>query len=105
MTTMTRSSFAMLALAASTLAAATLTAPSPGQAAPYWPWCSRYFDNTSNAESCAFSSWEQCMQTVSGIGGFCFANRYPAPAVQAPLRADRSPKAAASARQGVARDY
>jgi hypothetical protein len=97
---MTRSSFAMLALAAATLAA-----PSPGQAAPYWPWCSRYFDNTSNAESCAFSSWDQCMETVRGIGGFCFANLYPAPAMRAPPRADRSPKARASARQGVARDY
>jgi hypothetical protein len=74
MTTMTRSIFGVLAVA---LMAATLT-PEPGEAAPYWPWCSRY-STRSNIESCAFISWEQCMQTVSGIGGWCYHNYYPEP--------------------------
>jgi hypothetical protein len=86
---MTRSSFAMLALAV-----ATLMTPRPGQAAPYWPWCSQYFD-MSPAHACAFSSWEQCMETVRGMGGYCYANPYPAPPIS-----DRSGKT----RQGVARD-
>jgi hypothetical protein len=68
--------FAVLTLA---VTAATLAAPCPGEAAPYWPWCSRY-GGKSNAEACAFSSWAQCMETVSGIGGFCYSNPYPPPA-------------------------
>ena len=78
MTTMTKSIFAVLAVA---LAATALPSPRPAEAAPYWPWCSRY-SNRSTAESCAFVSWEQCMQTVSGIGGYCFHNLYPEPATR-----------------------
>ncbi len=75
---MTRSILAAPAVALA-LAAALPAASPPAQAAPYWPWCSRYF-NRSNAESCAFSSWAQCMETVSGIGGYCYHNLYPPPA-------------------------
>jgi hypothetical protein len=63
---------------AATLAAATLTAPLPAQAASYWPWCSQY-SQPSYAHACAFSSWAQCMETISGIGGYCYANPYPPP--------------------------
>lgn len=73
---MTRSIFGVLAVTLA-LAAVTLMTPRPAEAAPYWPWCSRYFDKSSNAESCAFSSFAQCMETVSGIGGYCFMNLYP----------------------------
>jgi uncharacterized protein DUF3551 len=80
---------ARLIFAALTLAAAVLIQPGAGQAAPYWPWCSQY-DNKSGAHSCAFSSWEQCMDTVRGIGGYCYANPYgPPPATVQSLRRHR----------------
>jgi hypothetical protein len=55
-----------------------LIEPYSTKAAPYWPWCSQYGRPTS-AHACAFSSWEQCMETVRGIGGYCYVNPYPPP--------------------------
>jgi Protein of unknown function (DUF3551) len=69
---------ARLIFAALTLAAALLIQPRSGEAAPYWPWCSQY-GRPSLAHACAFSSWEQCMETVRGIGGYCYANPYGPP--------------------------
>jgi hypothetical protein len=44
----------------------------PAQAQNY-PWCATY--NVGDAAyNCGFVSREQCMATVSGIGGFCNAN-------------------------------
>jgi len=52
--------------------------PRPAAAAYNLPWCATYYDN-SNAVSCAFTSFEQCMVTVSGVGGHCRQNiLYPA---------------------------
>jgi len=73
---------ARLMFAASTLVAAMMIQPRSADAAPYWPWCSQY-DQSPFTHACAFSSWEQCMQTVRGIGGYCYTNPYPPPA--APL--------------------
>ena len=28
------------------------------------------------ASNCGFSTWNQCMATVSGIGGFCARNQF-----------------------------
>ncbi len=64
-----------------TLVTAVLIQPRPGEAAPYWPWCSQY-DQPSFAHACAFSSYEQCMDTVRGIGGYCYTNPYPPPPAQ-----------------------
>jgi hypothetical protein len=52
--------------------------PHAANAAPYWPWCSQYF-NRGTSHACAFSTWQQCMDTVQGIGGYCYANPYPPP--------------------------
>jgi hypothetical protein len=61
--------------------------PRAADAAPYWPWCSRYGDPRGyGAVSCAFSSWEQCMDTVRGIGGWCYTNPYPNPHPTTPAR-------------------
>jgi hypothetical protein len=38
-----------------------------------YPWCSQY-DGPSEARSCSFSTRGQCMQTVTGIGGYCYRN-------------------------------
>jgi hypothetical protein len=91
MTTMTKSILGFLAVA---LMATTLT-PEPGEAAPYWPWCSQYADQDTAHTSCAFISWEQCMETARGMGGYCYANPSPPPAP-----AGRSAKARTSTRKG-----
>jgi Protein of unknown function (DUF3551) len=80
---------ARLIFAVLTLAAAMLIHPRSGEAASYWPWCSQY-DNPSVSHSCAFATWEQCMATVRGIGGWCYANPYgPPPTSARPIRPSR----------------
>ena len=59
-----RAAFAMLALCL-------LSAidPRPSFAETYRPWC---VQTTSDATSCAFTSFEQCMMTAGpGTGGVC----------------------------------
>jgi Protein of unknown function (DUF3551) len=45
----------------------------PAQAQNY-PWCAYYGGRDSGASNCGFSTFQQCMATVSGIGGFCQRN-------------------------------
>jgi len=33
----------------------------------------------SGSSNCGFSTWNQCMATVSGIGGFCQRNSFHNP--------------------------
>ena len=73
---------ARLIFAIVALAAVMMIGPRSAQAAPYWPWCSQYPGDMGAAHSCAFSSWEQCMDTVRGIGGYCYSNPYPPPSVR-----------------------
>ncbi len=71
--------FARTTLAMLALATVMMVPPRPADAAPYWPWCSQYGRDMSSAHACAFGSWEQCMETVRGIGGYCYTNPYPPP--------------------------
>jgi hypothetical protein len=41
-----------------------------------YPWCAQYPTNQSAAMSCYFTSYQQCMTTISGIGGYCFESPY-----------------------------
>jgi Protein of unknown function (DUF3551) len=41
-----------------------------------YPWCARYAGKLGDATSCYFASREQCMASVSGIGGFCYESPY-----------------------------
>jgi len=78
-----------LALAAAvTLAAITAFLPAlekPATAAEY-PWCAQYTgDDGDGGRNCGFVSYEQCMQTVRGMGGFCEQNLfYPGSADKQP---------------------
>jgi len=46
-----------------------------------YPWCAYYGGGANDGENCGFSTREQCMTTVSGIGGFCALNtQYVPPA-------------------------
>ena len=53
----------------------------------YYPWCARYDGWTI---VCGFDTFRQCMETVSGVGGFCWENVMPPPYAQA--RADHKRK-------------
>jgi hypothetical protein len=57
---------------------------------PYsYPWCARV-GSRNGPTSCYYASREQCMTTLSGIGGYCFRSPYyhSAPAT-APARGRR----------------
>jgi hypothetical protein len=51
--------------------------PGSAIAERYYPWCAWYDDWTS---SCGFVSREQCLATISGVGGICKPNPYSPPA-------------------------
>ena len=46
------------------------------QSAYDYPWCSRYFKREGGGMSCYFKTREQCMATVSGIGGYCLQSPF-----------------------------
>ena len=60
--------------------AASSFAPRSASAEPYYPWCA-YYD--AWAYSCGFTTLQQCRATVSGVGGACRPNPYPAPVADA----------------------
>jgi hypothetical protein len=49
------------------------TAIAPRANAQNYPWCAIY-DGSFGGKNCGFTTYEQCMATVSGIGGFCNLN-------------------------------
>jgi hypothetical protein len=59
-------------------AAALASAMRPSEARAWYPWCATYFDQSAITE-CAFTTFQQCLATVSGIGGTCGANPWPPP--------------------------
>jgi hypothetical protein len=42
----------------------------PAEAQNY-PWCAEYGGTPSGPTNCGFVTFQQCLDTVSGIGGFC----------------------------------
>jgi hypothetical protein len=63
------------------LAAATVALvgdPRPSAARDWYPWCAQYADVRAITE-CAFTTFEQCRASVSGIGGSCVQNVRPPP--------------------------
>ena len=60
----------------------------PARAEIYYPWCAQYGASGDGGRNCGFSTYEQCMATVSGIGGFCERNSfYTGPAERPAKRA------------------
>jgi hypothetical protein len=61
--------------------------PRPAVASYNLPWCANYYD--SNVIACSFTSFTQCMASVSGVGGHCIQNVLypPAPPYVEPHRA------------------
>ncbi len=64
-------------------AAATTGLGTPAQAQNY-PWCAQYSGRGfGGVMNCGFSTYRQCMEDVSGIGGFCIQNNtYRPPAAR-----------------------
>jgi hypothetical protein len=69
------------AVIAGAIAAASLLGIAlPAQAQNY-PWCAQYTGDMGGSMNCGFVSFDQCMNTVRGMGGFCIENNtYQAPA-------------------------
>jgi len=59
--------------AAVLLAAAMAASPA---AATEYPWCAQYGASGQGGRNCGFSTFRQCLATVSGIGGFCERNQF-----------------------------
>jgi hypothetical protein len=66
-------------VAATLVAAAALGVPAQAQS---YPWCAYYGGRGGGGTNCGFSSFQQCMATVSGIGGFCNRNTQYAPSAR-----------------------
>ena len=84
---MRKSSILAAMIAATAFAAASLLAlpaeaqkaksRAPQVVAKEYPWCARYGWTTSN---CGFVTFQQCLDTIRGVGGFCEPNpRYNPP--------------------------
>ena len=59
------------------------------QAEPY-KWCAQYGGGRGGgARNCGFVSYEQCMQTIRGIGGFCERNAFYTGPEERPVRRSR----------------
>jgi hypothetical protein len=72
---MTRMPIIVLFLVAAALLGETQS--SKAQSPYSYPWCSLGGAMVnSNARSCYYTSWPQCMTTMSGIGGYCVRNPY-----------------------------
>jgi len=72
-------------LAAALVLSASLTVGTANaqQAHIEYPWCAVYGGDMGGASNCGFTTWEQCMATVSGIGGSCEPNQFYTPRAQA----------------------
>jgi Protein of unknown function (DUF3551) len=69
---------AIVALAALVLPAALAASSARAYERPYdpYPWCAAYGGDMSGVSNCGFLTWEQCMATVSGVGGTCEHNQF-----------------------------
>ena len=82
-------------LLATLIVPVTLTSASAqGQPYPYdpYPWCAVYGGRGGGGTNCGFRTWQQCMATVSGIGGFCEPNQFYNPRGAAERPRKRQPR-------------
>jgi hypothetical protein len=71
--------------------AAVIGIGSPAHAQNY-PWCANYGGSFGDTHNCGFVSYEQCMATLSGMGGFCERNNtYVPPPGPTPPRLNYQP--------------
>jgi hypothetical protein len=75
---------ATVALTAFVLALVIDARSSNAQRFIHYPWCLDAGGNDSQFTSCAFNTFEQCMQTGWGDGGICYRNPSYRPALERP---------------------
>jgi Protein of unknown function (DUF3551) len=46
----------------------------PASAEITYPWCAQYNGGRGGGRNCGFWTYQQCMATVSGNGGYCETN-------------------------------
>jgi len=56
-----------------------------------YPWCAHYGGREGGGQNCGFTTFQQCLDTISGMGGFCERNTQYVAAPQAPT-GSRRPK-------------
>ena len=64
----------LLGLAALAAASSLNVAPASARYRLY-PWCA-YYNLPDGPMSCSFSTFEQCREDISGVGGMCSPNPY-----------------------------
>jgi hypothetical protein len=64
-----------LAAVATIATALLIGAAGPVQAAPWCAWFTGYSYNYD----CSYFTFEQCLATIRGVGGYCARNVYPEP--------------------------
>jgi hypothetical protein len=52
----------------------------PAQATPWCAWFTGYSYNYD----CSYYTFEQCLATINGVGGYCARNVYPEPPLYPP---------------------
>ena len=60
------------------------------QSANSYPWCAIFYKEGGGTPRCYFANREQCMASISGVGGFCVQNLQYNPGVQPSVRGPRS---------------
>ena len=58
------------------IAIAAMAALARPAAAIEYPWCAQYSGDDGGGRNCGFVSYEQCMETIRGMGGFCEQNLF-----------------------------
>ncbi|HVY59062.1 MAG TPA: DUF3551 domain-containing protein [Xanthobacteraceae bacterium] len=54
--------------------AASAFVPQSARAEVVYPWCAYYGGNGDGATNCYFATYQQCMEALSGNGGYCDRN-------------------------------
>jgi Protein of unknown function (DUF3551) len=70
--------------------AATMLLDTAAEAQNY-PWCALYGGTPSGPKNCGFLTFEQCLVTIRGIGGFCVQNNtyQPPPGPHTPTKVQK----------------
>ncbi len=66
------------------IATLTVAATAPAQEHIEYPWCANY--GRGGGSNCGFSTFEQCLTTLRGMGGFCDPNPFYKLRAPEPLR-------------------
>lgn len=65
--------FAISVMFGALAAVTAMGAASPASAEVQYPWCAEY-RRPLDATNCGFVNYQQCRETISGIGGYCYRN-------------------------------